>query len=63
MKVRVTVLTENNKHWNESIKAKYTEEQLNEKVKQVWQFTMDFITSMGEPGERALVESVEILED
>jgi hypothetical protein len=63
MKVRVTVLTENNKHWDESIKAKYTEEQLNDKVKQAWQLMLDFVTSSGEPGEKALVESVEILED
>lgn len=63
MKVRVTVLTENNKHWDESIKAKYTEEQLNDKVKQAWQCMLDFITDIGDKNEKALVESVEILED
>ena len=55
MKVRVTILTENDK----PRLAKHTEET----VAKAWQFILDLFTSASEENEKATVEKVEFVED
>jgi hypothetical protein len=58
MKVRITVLTENDKPLP-PIGERPTEEQ----VVKAWQVIFDIMALMGEPNEKATVESVEFIEE
>lgn len=54
MKIRLTILTENN--------APITEQVTEDVVKKVWQGVLDFICLMDmDPSEKATVEKVEII--
>lgn len=55
MKVRVTILTENDK----PRKPGHTEET----VAKAWQFVLDLYTAASEENEKATVEKVEFVED
>lgn len=55
MKVRVTILTENDK----PRKPGHTEEA----VAKAWQFILDLFTAASEENEKATVEKVEFVED
>lgn len=55
MKVRVTILTENDK----PRKAEHTEEA----VAKAWQFILDLFSVASEENEKATVEKVEFVED
>ena len=58
MKVRITVLTENDKPLP-PVEDRPSEEQ----IVKVWQVIFDFMTLMGKSDERAIVESVEYVEE
>ena len=56
MKVRITILTENDKPRTDDISE--------EKVKKAWQTIFDFILlSSADPSEKVLVEKAEFVED
>ena len=55
MKIRLTILTENNKKRNENL--------TEDKVKETWQFILNMISSLSENEDKAIVENVELLED
>lgn len=58
MKVRITVLTENDKPLP-PVEKRPTEEQ----IVKAWQAIFDVMTLLGKPDERATVESAEFIED
>lgn len=58
MKVRITVLTENDKPLP-PVEKRPSEEQ----VVKAWQVIFDIMALMGEPNEKATVESVEFIEE
>ena len=58
MKVRITVLTENDKPL-QPVDERPSEEQ----IVKVWQFIFDMMTLNGEPNEKATVEKVEYVEE
>lgn len=58
MKIRLTILTENNKKRNENL--------TEDKVKETWQFILNMLSSLSENEDKAIVENaefVELLED
>lgn len=55
MKIRLTILTENNKKRNENL--------TEDKVKEAWQFILNMLSSLSENEDKAIVENVELLED
>lgn len=55
MKIRLTILTENNKKRNENL--------TKDKVKEVWQYILNILSSLSENEDKAIVENVELLED
>ena len=55
MKIRLTILTENNKKRNENL--------TEDKVKKVWQYILNMLSSLSENEDKAIVENVELLED
>lgn len=58
MKVRITVLTENDK-----LLPPVEERPSEEQIMKVWQFIFDMMTLNGEPNEKAIVEKVEFIEE
>lgn len=58
MKVRITVLTENDKPLS-PVEERPSEEQ----IVKAWQVIFDFMTLMGKSDERATVESAEFIEE
>lgn len=54
MKIRLTILTENNKKRNENL--------TEDKVKETWQFILNMLNSLSENGDKAIVENVEFVE-
>lgn len=58
MKVRITVLTENDKPL-----PPVDERPSEEQIVKVWQFIFDMMTLNGEPNEKATVEKVEYVEE
>ena len=55
MKIRLTILTENNKKRNENL--------TEDKVKETWQFVLNMLSSLSDNEDKAIVENVELLED
>ena len=55
MKIRLTILTENNKKRNENL--------TEDKVKETWQFILNMLSSLSENEDKAIVENIELLED
>lgn len=55
MKIRLTILTENNKKRNENL--------TEDKVKETWQFILNMFSSLSENEDKVIVENVELLED
>lgn len=59
MKIRVTIMTENDKHLDE----KYTKEQIEAVTKRAWQAIVDdLLLTSEDTSERAVVESCELVE-
>lgn len=58
MKVRITVLTENDKPL-----PPIEERPSKEQIMKVWQFIFDMMTLNGEHNEKAIVEKVEFIEE
>lgn len=56
MKIRVTLMTENDKHLDE----KYTKEQIEEMTKRAWDLLLSMLNQ--DPSENAFVESCELIE-
>ena len=54
MKIRLTILTENNKKRNENL--------TEDKVKEAWQFILNMLSSLSENEDKAIVENVEFVE-
>lgn len=54
MKIRLTILTENNKKRNENL--------TEDKVKETWQFILNMISSLSDNEDKAIVENVEFVE-
>lgn len=54
MKIRLTILTENNKKRNENL--------TEDKVKETWQFILNILSSLSENEDKAIVENVEFVE-
>lgn len=54
MKIRLTILTENNKKRNENL--------TEDKVKETWQFILNMLSSLSDNGDKAIVENVEFVE-
>jgi hypothetical protein len=54
MKIRLTILTENNKKRNENL--------TEDKVKETWQFILNMLSSLSENEDKAIVENVEFVE-
>lgn len=54
MKIRLTILTENNKKRNENL--------TEAKVKEAWQFILNMLSSLSENEDKAIVENVEFVE-
>lgn len=54
MKIRITILTENNKKRNENL--------TEDKVKETWQFILNMLSSLSENEDKAIVENVEFVE-
>ena len=54
MKIRLTILTENNKKRNENL--------TEDKVKETWQFILNMLSSLSEDEDKAIVENVEFVE-
>lgn len=53
MKIRLTILTENNKKRNENL--------TEDKVKEAWQYILNMLSSLSK-NEKAIVENVEFVE-
>ena len=58
MKVRLTIMVENNKHLDE----KYSKELIEQKTKDGWDFVLKGLALSSENIETALVESCELVE-
>ena len=54
MKIRLTILTENNKKRNENL--------TENKVKETWQYILNILSSLSENEDKAIVENVEFVE-
>jgi len=54
MKIRLTILTENNKKRNENL--------TEDKVKETWQFILNMLSSLSDNEDKAIVENVEFVE-
>lgn len=54
MKIRLTILTENNKKRNENL--------TEDKVKETWQYILNMLSSLSENEDKAIVENVEFVE-
>lgn len=54
MKIRLTILTENNKKRNENL--------TEDKVKETWQFVLNMLSSLSDNEDKAIVENVEFVE-
>ena len=54
MKIRLTILTENNKKRNENL--------TEDKVKETWQFILNVLSSLSDNEDKAIVENVEFVE-
>ena len=54
MKIRLTILTENNKKRNENL--------TEAKVKETWQFILNMLSSLSDNEDKAIVENVEFVE-
>lgn len=55
MKIRLTILTENNKKRNENL--------TEDKVKEAWQYILNMLSPLSENEDKAIVENVEFVED
>ena len=53
MKIRITIMTENNKHLDE----KYSKELIEQKAKDGWDFALKALALLSEKNETASVES------
>ena len=58
MKIRITIMTENNKHLDE----KYSKELIEQKAKDGWDFALKALALLSEKNETASVESCELME-
>ena len=58
MKIRITIMTENNKHLDE----KYSKELIEQKTKDGWDFVLKGLALSSENIETASVESCELVE-
>ena len=58
MKIRITIMTENNKHLDE----KYSKELIEQKAKDGWDFALKALALSSENNETASVESCELVE-
>ena len=58
MKIRLTIMAENNKHLDE----KYSKELIEQKTKDGWDFVLKGLALSSENIETALVESCELVE-
>ena len=58
MKIRLTIMVENNKHLDE----KYSKELIEQKTKDGWDFVLKGLVLSSENIETALVESCELVE-
>ena len=58
MKIRLTIMVENNKHLDE----KYSKESIEQKTKDGWDFVLKGLALSSENIETALVESCELVE-
>ena len=58
MKIRLTIMVENNKHLDE----KYSKELIEQKTKDGWDFVLKGLALSSENIETALVESCELVE-
>ena len=54
MKIRLTILTENNKKRNENL--------TEDKVKEAWQYILNMLSSLSDNEDKAIVENVEFVE-
>ena len=58
MKIRITIMTENDKHFDE----KYSKELIERKTKDVWDLVLKMILLQSKENETASVESAELVE-
>ena len=58
MKIRITIMTENNKHLDE----KYSKELIEQTAKNGWDFALKALTLLSENNETVSVESCELVE-
>ena len=58
MKIRITIMTENDKHLDE----KYSKEFIEQKAKDGWDFVLKAIAISSDKNETAFVESCELVE-
>ena len=58
MKIRITIMTENDKHFDE----KYSKELIERKTKYAWDLVLKMILLQSKENETASVESVELVE-
>lgn len=61
MKIRLTIMTENDKHLSD-VYSNYSDEMIESKVKQAWQANFNFMCLMGDMDEKAIVEKCELVE-
>ena len=58
MKIRITIMTENDKHFDE----KYSKELIERKTKDAWDLVLKMILLQSKENETASVESAELVE-
>ena len=58
MKIRITIMTENDKHFDE----KYSKELIERKTKEAWDLVLKMILLQSKENETASVESAELVE-
>lgn len=58
MKIRITIMTENDKHLDE----KYSKELIEQKAKDGWDFVLKLLAISSDENETAFVESCELVE-
>ena len=58
MKIRITIMTENDKHLDE----KYSKELIEQKAKDAWDLVLKMILLQSKENETASVESAELVE-
>lgn len=58
MKIRITIMTENDKHIDE----KYSKELIEQKTKDGWDFVLKALATSSDKNETAFVESCELVE-